>query len=754
MPRDLPFDDESDTGEDADTAYRIANGVARVSRAGAYVTGGALIAASGARAGNSPAIDNDSRNVGWSPVNDPKPDVPSPTLTFPDLTPNSVGQPSHGTPGISPVNSPQSQFGDHHGTDAGLPPGFFGNQQATADPALTGFHGMGLPDNDANAFGLSGYQPGMNGVPSLENAQAQNAFGLPHVGADTTPGLTNPLDAAQPNYWQNLTGMKLPGTDGLHVPGMSQPANGIGGDHNPFDGIGEHGIGVVVDTNWNVDMHAGLDGVWFHSNMKVDVSVGDVYDQYVDFGHRATQGLSNPAGYQGQPAVDQHAPNAGAAVPASPGQPVGAATVPTAPGQAPVGANGPATPGSTVGGPNSTISGAGAPGSAVPGVGAPAAAVPGAGTPGASLPGAAAPSFSAPVAPAAPVAVNPIAPVSVAPPAPMPIVVAAPVVPVAVAPVAVAPVAVAQPVVQTPLQTTIQPDAATHPIANLLAMPAGPSPLTAPVANAPTLFDLNKQPAVIASGQPGSPDHPATLAAKPLPVTDAPGKTAPTVSVPTHTDPGLTTAPTVPTIKVPPATDPASTKIPVTTAPATLAPVTTGPQITTDPDAGTTRPTHPSDDDATHTRPTITVPTDDDTDTHGGRPTITVPTDSDSVPTTHQPTVSNPAHSDPTVPTVAPTVDVPTTHAQPTLNPPTTQAPIPTQAPLTNAPTVDVKPVKPVSAQLDSDHHVMPVAAITDDSGLYPTLHDGGLSTNLMHDGGFADSHYAAHGGLDHTMLL
>uniref|UniRef100_UPI002455E59C hypothetical protein n=1 Tax=Nocardia brasiliensis TaxID=37326 RepID=UPI002455E59C len=49
MTRDLPFDDDATEGAErtGDTAYRVATGVARVARAGAYVTGGALIAANG-----------------------------------------------------------------------------------------------------------------------------------------------------------------------------------------------------------------------------------------------------------------------------------------------------------------------------------------------------------------------------------------------------------------------------------------------------------------------------------------------------------------------------------------------------------------------------------------------------------------------------------------------------------------------------------------------------------------------------------
>ncbi|MBF6247528.1 hypothetical protein IU471_28770, partial [Nocardia elegans] len=48
MTRDLPFDDDTEVTEPGgDTAYKVASGVARVARAGAYVTGGALVASHG-----------------------------------------------------------------------------------------------------------------------------------------------------------------------------------------------------------------------------------------------------------------------------------------------------------------------------------------------------------------------------------------------------------------------------------------------------------------------------------------------------------------------------------------------------------------------------------------------------------------------------------------------------------------------------------------------------------------------------------
>src|SRR5690242_17845653 len=118
MTHELPFDDDADAGDHAnDAAYRVATGVARVARAGAYVTGGALIASNG-----SPAPENESHNshiTGWSTA-DPHPDVPSPVVTYPDPSPDSV-PPDLGTsaPRHTPAApAPGLALPEHHGTDA------------------------------------------------------------------------------------------------------------------------------------------------------------------------------------------------------------------------------------------------------------------------------------------------------------------------------------------------------------------------------------------------------------------------------------------------------------------------------------------------------------------------------------------------------------------------------------------------------------------------------------------------------------
>ncbi|GAB4584164.1 DUF5585 domain-containing protein [Nocardia sp. IFM 10818] len=803
MTRDLPFDDASGADDDyaGDTAYRIATGVSRVTRAGAYVTGGALIAAGGSQGENGAPINHDSRNVGWSQVNDPKPDEPSPTLTFPDLTEDAL--PYSG--GASPVADPFDN--GQYGTDAGLFPGHFGGQ---GDATMAGFGGLGLPESGTPAFGLGYGDDSHNalGMPLESSQSSESALGLP-LGTPQS-ALFDDDQGGFLGGLQHMQGLKLPGTEGLHLPGMNSggfapPGSGFENPSHtgPFDGIGE-GFGAFVKTSWEVDAHAGLDGVWVRSELNVDIAVGNIGNQFNEFGRDLSDGIAHAPGYKpgveaaeqpgssflgglrgldepnaaanapghqadpqngGAPAPVGGAPNGGAAVPAN-GLPNGA-TGPGAGATAPgAGANAPG-----VHGPSLNAPGAAGPSAGAPGLGAPAApSAPAAGI-GAPAPGPAgpigpvaptAPAAVAPVAPA-PVAVAPVAPVAVAPVAPIAVapvapVAVAPIVPVAAAPAPVVPVAVAQPVVTTPLQTTIQPDAASQPIANLLAAPAV-SPLTAPAATAPALLDL-RQPTVVAE----HPDKPATMIAQPL--TSAPGTSAPQISIPSTADSPslLTTAPTAPTTKLPGATDPATTKLPgLTTAPAvttapgattapghatapggstgpgnTTAPVVTNPTTGTDPDGGlTTQPSVPTDDVDV---PSVTVPSDDN----------------DSIPT-HQPTVSNPPTTV-TVPTVEPTV--PTGDSHPTLDTPPTidtqptiDVPDPTIAtmpPLTTKPMPDMpKPVKPVADVSDSGHHALPLA----DTTPFYQVHDAALTSNLMPEAAFAETHHPVSGAHDVTLL-
>ncbi|MEV6065401.1 hypothetical protein AB0L82_02520 [Nocardia sp. NPDC052001] len=792
MTRERPIDDDaSGTGDDyaGDTAYQIANGVARTARAGAYVTGGALIASAGTRSGDgpAPAIDHDSRNVSWQQANDPQPDVPSPTLTFPDLTADQL-PPAHLPTGMLPVATQDNQ---HYGTDAGLLPADYGSQPS-ADTSMSGFNGVGIPDTDLPlSFRLPDYQqqPGYelpNGGGPVDSNQpwdpqqpgnGDSEWQLPdtdgsgggwqipgadgsgwqlpgadgsgwHIpGADGGGGFGWQMPGGDGGHgWQIPGGFKLPGADG-HLPGMGNlPGAGdpIGsGSHGGiFDGIGDGPVGIAIDTNWAVNMHVGLDGVHFESNLQVNIGVGNVGHQLDQFTQDMGQGIGHipngidpngnplPAGSApwGSDAVNPGAQTTGANLPGQqPNSATASATDPHGPGAGVPGA-GIGAPGAHGGGTGSHGTGYGSHGA---GSGAPLGGSTGApGTaPGSSfgLPaggtGAPAPAYVAPAAPA-PIA-TPVAPAA-------PIVVA-PVVPAAVAPVVVAPVAVAQPVVATPLQTTIQPDAAQHPIANLLTTPSQ-SPLYASAAQAPALFEHHgNHPVLLANG--GHPD--VSTIAKPTPVTTEPGTTVPKISVPPKTDPALTTVPSVPvTTKIPGITDPTTTKLPgitlpTTTAPHTTAPHTTVPPVTTDPDTGTTRPN-----------------TGGDTDGHSTAPTITPP--SDTVPT-HQPPVTNPSHpsSDATVPTVAPTVP------PVTLDPPAATVPaVPTGQPQTNPPKPQdaPKPAKPIAEVNDSGQHLMPIA---DDSALHPVylMHDGGLGSHLITDGSLTDSHFPVHAAFDHTLL-
>ncbi|GAB2547013.1 hypothetical protein [Nocardia heshunensis] len=708
MTRDLPFaDDDAADDNGGDAAYRIANGVARVARAGAYVTGGALVAASGNRGSNA-AITHDSKSVGWSQANDPQSNVPSPTVTFPDLTADQVPAQHLGPATAAPVSGPFGPLDDyHHGTDAGLFPASFNSLQP--DTSLSGFHGIGLPDNESGLPGSGGHW----GVP------------LDNPATDLVPTPTQPvtptLDPLQPNFLQSLPGfalpntpgMHLPGTDGAHVPDMS-------GGTGPFDGVGAtdgQGVGAFLGTQWTVDAHVGLDGVWFHSDLKVDLGVGHVMDQYNQFTQHVSQGLSHPAGADlstvapggsGQQAGTPAHPAAANSVPGQATSPVsgqGAAQLPgqaaaPLPGQGASGLPGQGTAGSPAGvAPTSVVPGTTSPG-AVPGVTSPVAAQPSPGSIGTNP-------FVAPTAPAAPVAFTPVSTPA-----------AAPVVPVAVAPVAVAPVAVAQPVAVTPLQTTIQPDAANQPIANLLSTHGGPSPLTAPAAVAPALFDHGKLP-VLASGEPSAPGHPIAPVAQPVPSAAVPTP-APHVSTPITIDPlpVLTPAPTVPGTKFP-GLDSDITK------PGGGTPVTT----------------------PAPTVPTTKIPDPDATKPDGGTPTL--PTDV-TVPT-HQPTATVPVHPTPDVPvpTVAPTPEVPTHQPTVSVAPAPTAAPVPTiQQPITTPPHVDVQPVKPIADHYDSGDHLLGYH----DGGLL--AHDGGLFTPLLPDATVVDAHSPVVGPGDHHMLL
>ncbi|MET9214344.1 MULTISPECIES: hypothetical protein [unclassified Nocardia] len=425
MTRDLPFDDDAARAEGTDTAYRVANGVARVARAGAYVTGGALVAANGTGPDTTPGTSNaDSRVAGWSSQyhSDPSPDAPSPVVTFPDLSDVPA-----------PHQAPHAPFAPH----APAPADVTMVARATESewrPQIPGSDDereLRIPGSDSShstGYGIPGYAqtpagPGLG----LGGADTDNPFGLPETPAFGLPGqgIGLPGFDGLPGH-----GLGIPGYDGIGLPGSpgglpgaSTPGAGQPGD-GLFDGIGDmfDGFAAMVNTEWQIDAHAGLDGVWFTSQMKVTAQVGQVGDQLDDYGKWLGDGIKVPG--------DTTAGGTG-----------GSLTSPT----------GPSLPGSS-------SSGVGLPGTTGPTAAAPAPAP----------------------APAAPLAQTPApAPVAPAPIAPAP----APVAPAAPAPVAT------NPVVSTPLQTTIQPDAASTPIANVFGgAGAATSPLTAPAAAVPALF--------------------------------------------------------------------------------------------------------------------------------------------------------------------------------------------------------------------------------------------------------------------------
>ncbi|MQY20748.1 hypothetical protein [Nocardia macrotermitis] len=205
MSRDLPLDaDAEEPGDHAgDTAYRVATGVARVARAGAYVTGGALVAEGSATPRNNESHDA-SRIAGWS-LQDPQPNAPSPVVTYPDPAPDSV-PPVLGHPGAAASDHPLLAFPN-------LPPGFefhvhieTGPDAGAEQPDLSKIPGMNsFPGSDGNTPGLSvvpgpsvgsgtgtgtDHLPGTGNVPGLGNGMPGLGNGVPGLG-DGIPGLGN-----------------------------------------------------------------------------------------------------------------------------------------------------------------------------------------------------------------------------------------------------------------------------------------------------------------------------------------------------------------------------------------------------------------------------------------------------------------------------------------------------------------------------------------------------------------------------------
>lgn len=724
-----------------DLAYTVANGVARVARAGAYVTGGALVAANGAAADPGHGTSHaDSTQAGWShtTTGDPRPNEPSPVVTFPDLPYEPARIHPH------PDAGPRPPVHENVAVVARLEP-----ESHDAQPRVPGTSeesdgsGIVIPGTTlgpGNHYGQSAF-PELGGDETNASSPGDSAVSLPgsgvglpgmgHGGGFGLPGLSG-LPGVP-----GVPGLGLPGTPGHGLPGAAFPTNPAVGHADPgahapsggfFDGVGESlggGFGAVVQAQWEVDFHAGLDGVWFTSAMQVDVAVGQVgdqldqYQQWLGSGANtipgtgtgathddsfglpgADKGIGLPGTQTGADAKAESDPFAGVGTPAGPGTTDPATTGPGAT---------PAEPGA----PGGKLTGDTVPGSSAPTPGGtdPLAGKPdAAGTPGAThggpghgssgLPAGSAPSANpgvpgaGPGLPAGAAAPAP-APVFTAPaPAPAPVTAlpapAAPVAPAAIAPATVSPVAA------TPLQTTIQPDAASTPIANVFAGPGhGVSPLTAPAAVVPTLFTPSSPttPVVVPDVTGGhGPSTPATAPVK--------TPTAPTVDIDTPT-----TVP-VPTVVKP--TVPEVTKPTITVAPAPSKTVDV-PDVTTPGHGGTG--TAPTTGAGTH-------PTTPDLD-------IDTPSVPSTAPSVSQPTIDKPT----TVVKPPPTVDIDPPSVvtpPPTVTVPTTVAPV-------KPPVIDVKP-HAISADLgaaDSGYH-------GSSAGLFehplPVAADDDLSTAMAAD--------------------
>ncbi|MET7767371.1 hypothetical protein [Nocardia sp. NPDC005366] len=725
MTRDLPFDgDEAEAMDPSgDTAYRVANGVARVARGGAYVTGGALIASNGGGPDTPGGQRLDSWSTGWSGNRDPEPDLPSPVVTFPDPEPNSVPVfPARPAPvshdhGVLAAPLPGAANGDSAaalrfgapaddtvaGTGTDFFPGapsFLGTDAGGSDATVPDW----LSGDESGQFGDGGY--------AASSATLGPGFGQPDAGGFLNPG-ADMFGFARHHVSDPARVGELAGT-------VEENANQVGFGHsgfNPwagtqpvsaadaaelFDGIGDFGVYVGVDasmslyTELEVDFGIGPDGAYLTTEMKVEASaqvsiktaagtnVGEQIDNLSDW-------LDNkPTTGAGRTGHEQHGIGSG-----------------------------------TTGFTGSSGTG-----------------------PGASAP------VPSPAPAPAPIAVSP-APVGMSAPAPAPVAVAAP-------------AAVAAPVVATPLQTTIQPDAANSPIANVIAAPTGPSPLTAPAAAVPVLFEpVRPAPAGPVVHTPAD-THIDSTYTTPSPVTKVPTTithTIPTPTLPGHStpDPGTVTLPGT-VITTPPSVDVKPKPGTDADGQGTTAP---GVTVTTQPTRPTTQPSTPNDDVTTPgtggsgtgagagtTQPSVPTQT---------RPSVEAPTaevPSVSVPTQPSVTHSAPTHAPipPAVDTDGPTIDLPPVEV------PTADIPTPAHT----APATPVKPLpvapngRPISDQLDSSHGYTATQFVPDADHSIQFVPDadhsmavfasGGLSTGLMPDAVSHDLH-AVHGMLDHTLI-
>jgi hypothetical protein len=327
---------------------------------------------------------------------------------------------------------------------------------------------------------------------------------------------------------------------------------------------------------------------------------------------------------------------------------------------------------------------------------------------------------------------------------------------------------VAQPVAATPLQTIIQPDAATTPIANVLVA-SGPSPLTAPAAAVPALFDHPNplQPVVdtvttttpVYTGTPSTANIPTTIT-KTVPT---PGTVVtPDPTIPKTPDSGITKTPGVgitPTPGSGTGSEPTATKLPTATdthTPGTTAvPTHSGSTPTPDDDVTT-----PNTGGAGGTTPSTGGPgstpsTGAGAGTTGHTAPSTQPQPSADIPTvdvpTQQPTVphNEPA---PTLAPITPTMDVEVPSAQVPV--PTAQPPVMPMKPPTGS---DPRP-HAIAGDLGSpsgffDHHDPSMFVPVDDHSALTIMVAGGLATPLLPDTTMAETHHLMPGGLDIVLM-
>ncbi|WP_330253306.1 hypothetical protein OG874_01430 [Nocardia sp. NBC_00565] len=763
MTSDLPFDsDDTEAGDRAgDTAYRVATGVARVARAGAYVTGGALIAANG---GTAPATPGGQRLDSWTSAytRDPDADLPSPVVTFPDPDPNSVppapihspsptprdvavSAPIPGAPNVGIYIGPAPQqhmpqrwqdgaYGNGYQPGLGLESeqsGFdlhsetpqSGLDLGTGHPS-GGFGGLPGLDLGQGGFGLPGHGLGQDGHgfslpgPNGFLAPGSNPFALPRIpvsGTVSDTALSEPLSSdadsedsdagagtSVPFFGGNMfhpgatggSGALFHGADAFHGTDAFQGADAFH-DGDMYHGVGNpDAFGVFLDAEASFSVHTELEvgfGVGPNGMYLATQSKVEV---------NGALKVEVGAGRVGDN-IDQFSDWLG--------------HTPGTTGRSGLDYSGTSS--------NTTV--------------------------GTQPAGGSVPQYSAV---AQPVVVQPAQPFA----APLPAAIAPVVAPVAAVAPAIAPAAaVAAPVAATPLQTTIQPDAASTPVANVLVAPPGPSPLTAPAAMVPALFEPRPAPPkpVVVDDS-----HSTTT-----PLTTTPTTVTKTVPIPTvpadHSsghptktpDTGITKTPGAGTTTLPGTDVTGTTKTPVTQAPTTHAPTTNAPSHTTYPT--------PSDDDDDVTTPSAghggaTTPSSG----HGGGTTpSTVDGGTTSAPTTHtqpsadiptadspEPTVSVPTHS---APTGAPTIDIDVPTAQ-SPAPVPTQAPVPTHVPAPTMPNpVPIKP-HPIAADLGDPADFTHSVFEPDHSALMA----GGLSAPLLPDAIVDDGHHLVW-GLDIALI-